>query len=106
MFCRGILIIGPKRAVEDCGARYRSYRCFGRPDPFHRTSGRYRNWIPVLPLKRYCLFKSLFKAFFQATRKSRTYRKEEIKPKRDFTIVRSFVSLKLEFVSLELHLCI
>ena len=39
-------------------------------------------------------------------RTSRTYRKEEIKPKRDYIIVRSFVSLKLEFVSLELHLCI
>ena len=37
---------------------------------------------------------------------SRKYRKEEIKPKRDYIIVRSFVSLKLEFVSLELHLCI
>ena len=32
MFCRGILVIGPKRAVEDCGARYENYRCSGRPD--------------------------------------------------------------------------
>lgn len=37
---------------------------------------------------------------------SRTYRKEEIKPKRVFIIFISFVSLKLEFVSLELHLCV
>ena len=31
---------------------------------------------------------------------------EDIKLKRDYIIVRSFVSLKLEFVSLKLHLCI
>ena len=42
MFCRGILVIGPKRAVEDCGARYEFYRCSGRPDLVLRTSGRHR----------------------------------------------------------------
>ena len=46
MFCRGILVIGPKRAVEDCGARYEFYRCSGRPDLGLRTSGRHRNWFP------------------------------------------------------------
>ena len=83
MFCKGILVIGPKRAVEDCGARYRSYRCSGRPDPFHRMSERYRNWFPVLPLKRYCLLKGLFKAFFQATREAERIEREEIIPQRD-----------------------
>ena len=44
------------------------------PDDRTSASGRpdgTETGFPVLPLKRYCLFKSLFKAFFQATRKKK-----------------------------------
>ena len=39
MFCRGILVIEPKRAVGVCGAQYIFYHCSGRADTVHRTSG-------------------------------------------------------------------
>ena len=84
MFCRGILVIGPKRAVEDCGARYRSYHCSRRLDPFYQTSGPYRFWFfQNRPSNGNISSRAYLNAFFQATRHEERTEREEIIPQRD-----------------------
>ena len=66
MFCRGILVIGPKRDLKivELGRDFTV-----APDDRTLFTGRpdsAKTGFPVLPLKRSFLFKSLYKAFLQA----------------------------------------
>ena len=66
MFCRGILVIGPKRAVEDLEL---GTEVTVSPDDRTPSTGcpdSKETGFLVLPLKRSFIFKSLYKAFFQA----------------------------------------